>query len=190
MKKILLIGDSIRLGYDKWVADALKDRAQVYFPKENCEYAENVLRFLHEWVSADGLGANLDVIHWNAGLWDCLRLFGDDPMTPIEVYGSYITRIQKRIVRLFPNAVSIFAASTPIREEKYSPDFRRYNAEIEAYNAAARKALEGTGARIDDLYAVMKDVPVSCYSDATHFYTPEGTEIIGSAVLNSILAVL
>lgn len=190
MKKVFLIGDSIRIGYDKWIAEALKDRAQVFFPEENCRYAEHVLRYLHEWAGSAGLGADLDVIHWNAGLWDCLRLFGDDPMTPVEVYGSYIARIQKRISYLFPNAVSIFAASTPVQEKKYGVDFRRFNAEIEAYNAAAVKALEGTGARIDDLYTVMKDVPVSCYSDQTHFYTPEGTEIIGNAVLNSILAVL
>ena len=50
MKKILLIGDSIRMGYDKYVKEALDGVAEVYYPKENCKMAVYVLRFLQEWM--------------------------------------------------------------------------------------------------------------------------------------------
>ena len=43
MKKIVLIGDSIRMGYDKYVKDALSGVAEVYYPEENCKFAEYVL---------------------------------------------------------------------------------------------------------------------------------------------------
>ncbi len=40
MKKVLLIGDSIRMGYDKYVKDALNEVAEVYYPTENCRFSE------------------------------------------------------------------------------------------------------------------------------------------------------
>ncbi len=48
MKKVVLIGDSVRLGYDKYVKDALKGSAEVLYPQENCRFAEYVLRYAHE----------------------------------------------------------------------------------------------------------------------------------------------
>ena len=52
MKKILLIGDSIRLGYDDYVKESMKNVAEVYYPAENCQSAAVVLTTLHAW--ADG----------------------------------------------------------------------------------------------------------------------------------------
>ena len=76
MKNVLLIGDSIRMGYDKSVKRALEGKANVYFPEENCRFASYVLRYLHEYKKMLG-EESVDVLHWNAGLWDCLRLFGE-----------------------------------------------------------------------------------------------------------------
>ena len=49
MKNVLLIGDSIRMGYDKSVKNSLKSKANVYFPEENCRFASYVLRYIHEY---------------------------------------------------------------------------------------------------------------------------------------------
>jgi len=101
MKNLLLIGDSIRIGYDKSVKKSLEGVANVIFPDVNCRFASFVLRYFHEYF--DGLkGEEIDVIHWNAGLWDCLRLFEEEPHTPIEVYEYYIDRICRRIKKLCP----------------------------------------------------------------------------------------
>ena len=192
MKKVLLIGDSIRKGYDAYTRDRLAGVAEVLYPEENCRFAEYVLRYLIEWSEQLGVGAELDVIHWNAGLWDCLRLYGEGTLTPVDIYARFIEKIQQRIVRFFPNAKVIFATSTPVVEHLW-PDPRkamRYNADIEAYNAAALAALEPYHVYVDDLYALMKDVPESMHSDQTHFYTPEGTKRIGEHVSRLILDVL
>ena len=39
MKSLLLIGDSIRMGYDKSVKRTLAGKANVIFPEENCRFA-------------------------------------------------------------------------------------------------------------------------------------------------------
>ena len=49
MKNVLLIGDSIRIGYGKAVKRTLEGKANVYFPTENCRFASYVLRYLHEY---------------------------------------------------------------------------------------------------------------------------------------------
>ena len=46
MKNVLLIGDSIRVGYDKSVKASLEGIANVYFPAENCRFAAFVFRHL------------------------------------------------------------------------------------------------------------------------------------------------
>ena len=83
MKKIVLIGDSIRLGYDKFIRDSFDGIAEIYSPDENCRFAEYVLRYAHEWKGAGGWPSDVDVVHYNAGLWDALRLFGDEPLAYI-----------------------------------------------------------------------------------------------------------
>jgi len=130
MKNLLLIGDSIRAGYDKAVAKTLAGKANVYFPAENCRFASYVLRYLHEYKALAN-GEKIDVLHWNAGLWDCLRLFEEEPHTPVDIYAYYIDRICVRIQKLFPEAKVIFATSTSVLAEKMSKDFKRCNEEIE-----------------------------------------------------------
>ena len=190
MKKIALIGDSIRMGYDKYVKDALAGAAEVYYPEENCRFAEYVLRFAHEWKSRGGWPDDIDLVHWNAGLWDVPEMFGDEPLTPVEFYASFIKRIDKRLRRIFPKAKIVFALSTAVVEEKYGPSFKRHNAVIEAYNRAAIEALSDTDTVIDDLYSVTADCPDECKSDMTHFNTPAGAALVGGKVLSVICSEL
>ena len=193
-KKILLIGDSIRGGYDDYVKERLAPAAEVLYPEDSARFAEYTQRYLIDWVNTMHLdGATVDAVHWNAGLWDVLRLYGDEPETPIAAYASFIGRIQKRISLLFPHAVSVFAYTTPVRAPECweRPDFfMRYNEDIRAYNEAARAVLEPMGVYFNDLYALLADAPDSYHSDNTHFNTPEGTAYIGNAVVSKLLEVL
>lgn len=186
MKKILLIGDSIRKGYDKYVKYALKDTCDVYFPKDNCRFAANVLRHLHDWKSELELD-NVDVVHFNAGLWDTLELFGDGPFTPIEFYAYYIDKICNRIKLLFPGAKVIFATSTPVLEHRFNRErFFRSNAVTRKYNEVAVEIVKKHGFFVNDLYSVAEKLPEECYSDMTHLYTPDGTYALTNAVLKAV----
>lgn len=190
MKKIVLIGDSIRMGYDKYVKDALSGTACVYYPEENCRFAEYVLRYAHEWKKNGDWGDDVDLVHWNAGLWDALELFGDEPLTSISYYAEAISRIDRRLRMLFPKAKMVFATSTPVNEGMSNPDFTRHNSTIEKYNAAALEALSNTDTVIDDLYSLMAEIPDKLRSDWVHFYTPGGIELIGGKVLSVICKIL
>ncbi len=186
MKKVVLIGDSIRMGYDKYVKDALTNVANVYYPDENCRFAEYVLRYAHEWKNYSNCGDDVDLVHWNAGLWDALELFGDEPLTPISFYVELIKRVDKRLRMLYPKAKFVFATSTCVNEQMSNPEFTRHNEIIKKYNAEALRVLSSTDTIINDLYSLTESFPNSYHSDWVHYYTPKATEQIGGRVLSII----
>lgn len=190
MKKVLLIGDSIRMGYDKYVKEALKGVAEVVYPHENCQFAQYVLRHLEPWKRQLELDETVDVVHWNAGLWDTLRNFDEDVLTPPEVYRGFINRCCKKIKLLFPNAKVIFATSTPVLEHKFSKESYRLNKDVREFNRIAVEECLKYGFAIDDLYAVAEKFPEEYYSDCTHLRTEKGTRYMTEAVVKSILNAL
>ena len=68
--RILIIGDSISLGYTPHVKEMFQGRAEVVHHKGNAEHTGTGLEKIDEWLG-DG---NWDLIHFNWGLWDlCYR---------------------------------------------------------------------------------------------------------------------
>lgn len=190
MKKILLIGDSIRFGYDHYVEQSMKNVAEVYFPTENCKFTTYILRNLHIWTDSLKL-YEADAVHWNAGLWDTLRIYGDDNLVKPETYADNIERIYKRIKFLFPAAKQIFATSTPVIEDGYIKNFEsRTNEDVEKYNEIACKILVNHNVTINDLYSLLKGNHEKYHSDQSHFYTKEGTVLIGNRVNNVLCETL
>ena len=190
MKKVLLIGDSIRMGYCNYVKEALKDTAEVVYPGDNCRFAQYVLRHLESWRTELQLDESLEVVHWNAGLWDTLRNFDEDVLTPPEVYREFINRCCKKIKRFFPNAKVIFATSTPVLEHKFSKDSYRLNKDVREFNQIAIEECLKYGFEINDLYAVAEKFPEEYYSDCTHLRTENGTKFMTEAVCKSVLKAL
>ena len=88
--------------------------------------------------------------------------------------------------KLFPNATIIFATSTSVISEKMSPDFKRYNEEIEEYNRIAVEVVTKYGFLVNDLYSLSLTLPEEAHSDAVHYYTPLGTEVFSKRVLEVI----
>ena len=194
MKKIFLIGDSIRFGaksspgYGVYVKEKLEGKAEVYAPTVNCAFAQYTQRFLHEWVKALEVPTDeIEVVHWNNGLWDVLRLLGDEPFTEIGFYGETLKRIFGRIRYLFPNAKIIFALSTSVKEDWADPSFLRLNKEIALYNEKAIEVLSPLGVEFNDLYTVTESFTDSMRSDWVHF-NEEGSKILAEAVVEKILS--
>ena len=106
MKKILLIGDSIRMGYDHYVKERMANVAEVYFPNVNCTHTTTILRNLHSWTDALKL-YEADAVHFNAGLWDTVRIYGDDTLLQPETYAEVLDDLRDFVVhynyeQLFP----------------------------------------------------------------------------------------
>lgn len=188
MKRIFLIGDSIRIGYDSLVREMMSEEAQLYWSSDNARFAGYTLRYVHEWAKNDCDPEKIDIVHWNNGLWDALHVLGDDAQTPIDEYRNGLKRIGRRIRKVFPNAKIIFALTTSVIEERMSDQFYRRNSEIEAYNAAAREVMAEEGIEIDDLYTVAKKMPDDWHApDGTHF-TEEGYKALAEAVVRALRA--
>ena len=199
MKKVFLIGDSIRYGidgengylygYGYFVKEKLKGEMEVYAPDENCRFLQYTLRYLHEWAAKIEDWSAIDVVQWNNGLWDALRQFGEEPFTPLPMYKEYLVRVYKRIRLLFPNAKIIFALSTPVSEEMARPDFTRKNSEIEQYNQAAIEVMDTLGVPVNDLYTLASQIRGQYYLDWVH-YNAEGSAILADKVIDAIRKVL
>ncbi len=185
MKKILLIGDSIREGYDKYVKMAFEGVADVIYPNENCRDSGYIIRQIVFWRQRMPLGEDIDLVHFNAGLWDDLHMYDGKKLNSIDKYEENIDRICTIFKKIFPKAKLIFATSTPVQEELFG-ELKRYNKDTEEYNAVATAVVKKHGGTINDLYAITKDMPKSYYSDLTHLYTKDGTALLTRQVVKAI----
>ena len=191
MKKVFLIGDSTRFGapkvspgYGVYVKEMMADEAEIYAPNDNCRWAQYTLRYLHEWVQ-NVPRKEIDVVHWNNGLWDLLRLWGDEPLTDLEDYGKMLCRVHARIRFLFPKAKIIFALNTTVIEEWGKPEFFRQNSDVERYNQKAIEVLTPLGVEFNDLCTLSKTLQEPYHADWVHF-NEEGSRILADAVVKAI----
>lgn len=186
VKRIFLLGDSIRVGnggdqgYEACLRALWAGRYQVCSPAENCQFAQYALRHLHEWA-ADCPAKEIELVIWNCGLWDVLRMYGDGPLTPPETYELMLRRLTRRIALLFPRAKQLFLTSTPTVEERYTGPSLRRNEDIRRYNRLARAVMDEAGIPVLDLYAAAEAFPLQWRADHVH-YTREGSEALARCI--------
>lgn len=195
-KYVFLIGDSTcygdppfedKPGYGRYVREMLQGQAEVHYPDENCRFAQYTLRYLHEWAAKVDKQA-VDVVHWNNGLWDVLQLYGDEPLTPLDMYVDMLRRVYQRIRLLFPNTKVIFALSGAVNEAVCTANFSRSNAVVDRYNDAARKLMDELGVPVNDLHAVSLTFDESHFSSDHAHKNEKGSRIYASAVIKAIEA--
>ena len=93
MKKVLLLGDSIRVSYQERVKELLSDIAEVVYPAHNSGYSASTLWYIREQAERYNNWTDLDLVHWNNGIWDACDLFDDGPFTTKEAYVADMCRI-------------------------------------------------------------------------------------------------
>ena len=177
MKKIILLGDSIRLSYQNRVCELLGSDFAVWGPDDNGRFASYTLRMLYDYRE---VLKGSDLIHFNCGLWDMCDLFGDGPFTPLEVYVEQMVRIAKILKTYAP--VVVFATTTPPSPRMWGHDMDR----VRAYNAAVMAALEPLGILFDDLFTpVAEDIDRMISEDLLHA-SPYGVEILANRVADCV----
>lgn len=149
MKKVLLLGDSIRLGYQSYVEENLKEIAQVVGSEDNGRFSSYTLWGVNLWIKEFG---KPDIVHWNNGLWD---LHHEVPMvealTSVDIYIENLRRIINELKRT--GAKIIFATTTPVPVDAAG----RSNAEIDSYNDKAVELMEKNNIEVNDLNALIKE---------------------------------
>ena len=187
LPKVVLIGDSIRLGYAPIVAERLKGKAVVVSSPDNGGDSANVLAHLEEWV----IQQKPDVVHFNCGLHD-LKQSKKDGLHQVEP-AQYAENLRKLVARIREgtSAALLFANTTPIidaRHAKRGADFDRTEADVSRYNDAATAVMSDLKVVVNDLHWVVEQggAETLLEADGTH-YTPAGSERLAEAVADCVL---
>ncbi len=185
--KIVLIGDSIRMGYQPLVASKCRE-VEVWGPDENCRHGVRVLDHFEEWV----VDPKPDLVHVNFGLHDAAIQADGAHQIILAQYRLCLQRFIHRL-RELGNTGMIWAATTPT----YAPEQgvpvglwgKREGERIDAYNAAASEIIQREGFPINDLHEVIirNDFTKCLTEDGCHM-TEYGNEVLADAVVESIRA--
>jgi acyl-CoA thioesterase-1 len=183
LPRVLLIGDSISIGYTVRVRKALEGRANLHRPPTNCGSTASGLGKIDEWL---GKG-KWDVIHFNWGLHDLKYLKPGKQNVPPAKYEANLTRLVKRLKQT--GATLIWATTTPV-PEKVKSGYARQPKDVDIYNEIALRVMKKHGVRIDDLHAVVQpDIERLRLPENVH-YTSKGYDALAKSVTQSIEAVL
>ncbi len=147
LPRVLILGDSISIGYTPRVRKLLKGKANVHRPKTNCRWSaygnENVL----QWIGDE----KWDLIHFNFGLWDWYGWKQEHKATP----DSYAKNLEGIVKKLRTSGVKlVFAVTTPPcigPEKKLKVMVTKERAG--AFNRAALAVMKRHGVAINNLYS-------------------------------------
>lgn len=196
LPNVLLIGDSISIGYTRDVRRLLQGQANVYRPMEpggkkpaNCGNTKEGLAGLASWLD----DRRWRVIHFNWGLHDlCYRspeskLYGhrdkvhgvqDVPLPQYRVnLEELVGRLEKTQARL------IWASTTVIPPEEAG----RFVGDEVKYNHIAAAVMRAHHIPTDDLYALTRRFPPAMFRrPGDVHYTPAGFEKVAEQVAESV----
>lgn len=193
---VLILGDSISIGYTPFVQKQLEGKARVVRPMRNAKNAENCagtvngVKHVDRWLQLDG--GEWDVIHFNFGLHDLKRVDAttrknsNDPNDPYqsdpETYRKQLREITQKLVAT--GARVVFATTTPVPAGGVKP--HRDPKDVERYNEVAREVMREFHVEVNDLYAFalprLKDIqrPVNVH------FSAEGSQALAGQVIQAI----
>ncbi len=194
---VLLLGDSISIGYTLPVRALLKGKANIFRPinangsAENCSDTGKGLAELDRWLSTQ---SKWDVIHFNWGLHDLKHMKpdapkpttsadpNDPPLRSVEQYRANLEKIVARLRRT--GARLIFATTTPVPDGANNPF--RSPADPPRYNAAASEVMRKSGIRVNDLFALAQPRLAQIQLPRNVHFTAQGSEALAKQVAEVI----
>lgn len=193
LPKVLILGDSISLGYTEPVRKLLEGKAEVRRPNENCQHTGHGLKRIDAWLGTE----KWDVIHFNWGIWDTHFLDANGALvrdeagakgplklrhTP-EQYRENLTALVEKMQAT--GATLVWASTTPI--------MRRTGERFELVprlNSVAAELMQSRKIASDDLYTlVLPNAKEWQTSDKVHF-SAAGNAKLAEQVSASILEAL
>ncbi|GIW99583.1 MAG: hypothetical protein KatS3mg111_2916 [Pirellulaceae bacterium] len=188
LPRILLIGDSISIGYTVAVREMLHGRANVHRPLTNCGPTTKGVQELDRWLG-DG---QWDVIHFNFGLHD-LKYLGPNgenlaaptsptshQQVPPEEYEENLREIVRRLQKT--GAKLIWRNTTPVPPGAQG----RAVGDAEKYNAIAERIMRQANIPIDDHFHFVKNEIPHLQLQANVHFSPEGYRRLAERVVAAI----
>lgn len=189
LPRILIIGDSISIGYTREVRRRLAGRANVHRPPDNCGPTIFGLEQLDGWLGS----GRWDVIYFNFGLHDLKFMDANGTYIvpgptdrPLASPAEYAGNLRQLVARLKPTGARlVFANTTPVPDGTVG----RVAGSEQAYNTAAEQVMREAGVPVVDLHAFVVARPGLQLPNNVHF-TPQGCEALADHVAASLAAVL
>lgn len=179
LPRVLIIGDSISMGYTVPVRELLKGKANVHRPATNCSSTGNGLNYLKAWLG----DKKWDVIHFNFGLHDAKLPPEGVRHAPPDVYEKNLRELVKQMQAT--GAKLIFATTTPVPNGGVISPTRRFGS-VEQYNAVALKVMKETGVAIDDLNTLITPHLAKLQNPNDVHYSKEGSALLAKQVAAEI----
>ena len=179
LPRLLIIGDSISMGYTPPLRDMLRGKVNVHRIPENGGPTSNGVAKLDQWIGKDPW----DIIHFNFGLHDLKIMEGGERQVPLPQYEANLRKIVARLKTT--GARLIFATTTPVPDAKQNPP--RLTADVLEYNAAARRVMEENQIPLDDLYSLALARAAEIQRPANVHFTDPGYAVLARQVADSIL---
>lgn len=185
LPRVLLIGDSISMGYTLPVRELLKGVANVHRPPTNCSSTSSGLNKLDDWL---GTG-KWDVIHFNWGLHDLKyidakgKYVGPDQgkqVAPLPVYEKNLRELVARLKKT--GAKLIWCSTTPVPDGTTG---RVKDSERE-YNSVAATIMKENGIAIDDLHAYATAHQADLQLPKNVHFSKDGSKKLAEQVAASI----
>jgi acyl-CoA thioesterase-1 len=188
LPRVLLIGDSISIGYTVPVREMLKGKANVHRPLTNCGPTTRGLAEMDKWLG-DG---KWDVIHFNWGLHDLKYLGPDgknlaDPQAagsrqqvPIDEYEANLRKLVARLKKT--DATLIWRSTTPVPEGAKG----RAVGDSVKYNAVAKAIMAEHDIAIDDQYSFALDNLKKIQLPANVHFSKDGSRELAKQAVTSI----
>ena len=159
MKKVLLLGDSIRQGYQEYVKQELEGECEVYFDAEdNGRFVQYNFWQLNQMYKKYG---NFDIVHFNSGYWDMTIEEPDrEAMNSLSEYIVWLKRIinyvrNRKGIPIFANSAPIFDELTNTKNNTSPYIFHYKNSWVQKYNNVAERLMESEKVYVNNLYDLL-----------------------------------
>jgi len=187
---ILIIGDSISIGYTPFVKESLADIATVVHNPGNGQHTGTGLAKVEEWLAA----GDWDIVQFNWGLWDlCYRHPDSKVQGKRDKANGTITYTVDQYAANLDAIVSLLKSKTEAKlifvTTSYVPENEagRYQDDAIRYNEAAKAVMQKHSILLNDLYqeSVAIHQQFGKGSDNVH-YSKQGYEKL-SKIVSSVL---
>lgn len=159
--KILIIGDSISIGYTPFVKEYFLKKAIVKHNPGNAQHTGTGLKKIIDWIGEE----DWDIIQFNWGLWDlCYRhpnakVYGNRDKVngsvtfSLKEYEKNLEEIVQSIKQV-SNAKLIFVTTTYVPEHEAG----RFRKDARKYNKVAKRVMKQYKVKVNDIYKMSKTI--------------------------------
>lgn len=154
---ILIIGDSISIGYTPFVKKSLKTVANVVHNEGNAQSSSNGVAKIQDWIGSE----KWDIIQFNFGLWDvAYRPAGSMKLdkvngtitTPPDIYQTNLEKIVQELLKTKAKLIFVTTSYIPVDEPG------RIAGDEDVYNAIALKVMRKYGITVNNITVASKKI--------------------------------